>query len=93
MSEGAPSYSQCRKGDSRISVVIGIFALAIVTLLAAPSRTLAQVTELEGLSVLDAITVLEAEGLQLIYSSDLVHPWMSVRESRESPWSLRRSSA
>ena len=84
MSDVAPHHSQCREDGGRLVIFLPLLALAIVALLAAPTRALAQITELEGLSVLDALTVLEEEGLQLIYSSDLVQSWMSVRESRES---------
>ncbi|HEY5624724.1 MAG TPA: TonB-dependent receptor, partial [Gammaproteobacteria bacterium] len=41
-----------------------------------------QAVELDGLMVLDALTQLEAEGLELVYSTDLVQPWMRVREPR-----------
>ena len=84
MSDVAPHHAHNRGDSGHLIAIAGLAVLAIIALLAAPSRTIAQGTELEGLSVLDALTVLEAEGLQLIYSSDLVQPWMSVRESRES---------
>ena len=84
MSDVAAQHSQYRRDDGRLGVVLPLVALVIVALLTTPSRALAQMTTLEGLSVLDALTALEEEGLQLIYSSDLVQPWMTVRESRES---------
>jgi hypothetical protein len=84
LSDVAPHHAHNRGDSGHLIAVAGLAVLAIIALLAAPSRTIAQGTELEGLSVLDALTVLESEGLQLIYSSDLVQPWMSVRESRES---------
>ncbi len=84
MSEVAPHHSQYRDDRGHPIGVVGLVVLVILALLSAPIRSLAQVTELEGLSILDALTVLEAEGLQLIYSSDLVQPWMSIREPREA---------
>ncbi len=57
-------------------------SLVLVTLLGGGSRVLAQPAELEGLTVEQALAELEAEGLALFYSSDLIRPWMRVSEPR-----------
>ena len=57
-------------------------SLVLVTLLGGGSLVLAQPAELDGLTVEQALAELEAEGLALFYSSDLIRPWMRVSEPR-----------
>ena len=50
----------------------------------APTFTAHALEDLEGLPLEQALEALQAEGLALVYSSDLVQPWMRVAESPSS---------
>ncbi|MCZ6586291.1 MAG: TonB-dependent receptor [Gammaproteobacteria bacterium] len=56
--------------------------LVLFALLGGGSFVFAQPAELQDLTVEQALSTLEAEGLELFYSSDLIKPWMRVTEPR-----------
>lgn len=56
----------------------------MIVLLAGNNLAMAQGQGLKGRSLIDVIETLESDGLLIYYSSDLVRPWMTVREEPTS---------
>ena len=69
-----------RPGPARNRISL-LALVAIVVVLAVPAgAALADPAGLKGRSLVDAIATLEQRGLVVYYSSDLVRPWMKVKE-------------
>ena len=56
-----------------------VVTLAVIAATAWASIAAADGSRFDGRSLVEAISLLEAEGLEIYYSSDLVRPWMTVK--------------
>jgi hypothetical protein len=75
-----PDFSSGQPKAHRIRGWVAVLVLLIST--ACPLAAVpVQAPELLGMTLEQAFDVLESDGLSIIYSSDLVKPWMRVRES------------
>ena len=69
----------------RITTRCGLAALLGLAYCGAPTLTALALEDLEGLPLEQALEALQAQGIALVYSSDLVQPWMRVAASPASP--------
>ena len=63
---------------SRVLQSCRLFGLVLLVAVLAPAKSHAN--SLQGLTVADAITILERDDLRIFYSTELVKPWMRVTE-------------